>query len=899
MEGGEAEGSTKRKRGGGKGKKSKGKGQEEEQEEQAGPVQTIAMSNTDIWQKMSAALESACDELRIGDADEARRAKEISEWRIGCATLRFAGIGTVEGVVKLSDDPNERDNPRELQGSHVSVLAEVFKAGGKKDLQSPIRITVPRHLISDALARQMRDVNVHDPSTKIPRLVLERETAHREDELEREIWLESDGKVLLGTDDLAKRVLELRELREERQRATLLNGNHRIAAMRTACVPLFQEQRDIIRRLRAGESAEELTERVNRLTEQVRHANYVVEVFDGERLRAVFAYRTLTVGSDKAPQYIVSWLSQNEEDRPNLAPRSGEKLWQLTRHQEAWARLMVERGEAVDRAEALDKLYSVKDMGARFDKLSQKEMEWAAAIDVRPGQGDDARRDGELSQKACRELMGHPLLNDMVLDTWAASLLYNARLNMGHVQAMKKDGGGACFAIHFWMGAKILIKTGDTSTDVSDAQIFNVAGGERHLAAAETFLERLKDARIPVEGREDAVAHWEALHSREQNSPAPLQQLVEADLTSFETVLKDEFKRGGLNDPDRDDQDTTSLGHRYESDEFVSAVRNMYTRFAARFDTKKTPHGRLVAASLRLYALLPRWAVGCGDNRFFPAAILPTKSRYAAIEKRVDGAQDSTGLCLVSTPVSLAGAPRLTTPARVPDGPGLPAVDLRRYRVLEFEELGSLDREDTRRAQGRALLRSVAVAGLQALTILESPELIEAHQAAEEYDTELAALRQKCGANRSGPASAPILATIVERQEERHGTLSAVQAKMSSARSALRAAIWDEQGDVRGVHKAHPILAQLTSRQAWETFEVREWALGWRDDANKRPNTVQAAVGWVMLEQEMRLVLAHRIFDESPRARHLLRMVREVGEIREQRKRKGRHAAGAAKQARN
>ncbi|KAG9086152.1 hypothetical protein FRC06_003251 [Ceratobasidium sp. 370] len=164
----------KRKRGGRKASKVKGKVKVEGAgEELAGPVQTIKMENDELWQWMTEALESACDKLRVGDVDQVCKSNEIAKWRIGCATLWFAGIGTVKGVVNLSDNPNEHDNPRKLLSSHVSILAEVFKARNKQDLQSPIRIMLLCELISDALAAQMREVNIHNPLMKILQLVLE------------------------------------------------------------------------------------------------------------------------------------------------------------------------------------------------------------------------------------------------------------------------------------------------------------------------------------------------------------------------------------------------------------------------------------------------------------------------------------------------------------------------------------------------------------------------------------------------------------------------------------------------------------------------------------------------------------------------------------------------------
>ncbi|KAG9076545.1 hypothetical protein FRC06_009450, partial [Ceratobasidium sp. 370] len=706
---------------------------------------------------------------------------------------------------KLSDDPNERDNPRELQDSHVALLAEVFKSGGKRDLQSPIRIMVSRSLIKDDLAKQMSEVNVHEPSTMIPRLVLERDTAQEEDTLEKEIWLQSDGKFLLGTDDLNERIAKLRALREERARATLVNGNHRIAAMRAACVPLYQEQRDILRGQREGEPVDELLERVGRMEQQLRQASYVVEVFDGKYL--FIPSSLIRHAQNGAPAHVVAWLSENEEDRPNLAPRSGEKLWQLTRHQEGWATRMVDHGETVDRTEALDRLYSVKDIAGKSGNLTEQELQWAAAIDVRPGQQNEKSKPGVLSHKACRDLMGHPVLNDM------------------------------------------------------------------------SFLERVKDDRVPVEGREEAVKHWEALHADEQRVPVPLRLFEGEGSDAFESIFQDELAEAGLDDPDRADVASTSLGHDYESDAFVRAARNAYCRFAGWIEEKGTHHARLVAASMRVYAWLPRWAVGCGDNRFFPAAILPTQRRLSSIESKVTGAHDSTGVCMRKI---------LFTAARVFDGPVVLGLDLRLAGSVELETDCAVVRADPGGAQGGATLLGRAAIGSylpsflpllcspQALRIIESPALIEAMRAAEAYDEQLSNLRQKCGASRSGPASAPIFAAIVERNEESFGKLSVVQAKSSAARTALRGAIWEGKGDVKSVLAAHPILTRLTPKEAWARFDFRAWALGWRDEAPKRLYTVQGGLGWFYLSEELRIELAHRIFDESPAARELLRTAREV-----------------------
>ncbi|KAG9086151.1 hypothetical protein FRC06_003250 [Ceratobasidium sp. 370] len=98
--------------------------------------------------------------------------------------------------------------------------------------------------------------------------------------------------------------------------------------------------------------------------------------------------------------------------------------------------------------------------------------------------------------------------------------------------------------------------------------------------------------------------------------------------------------------------------------------------------------------------------------------------------------------------------------------------------------------------------------------------------------------------------------------KERYGMVSAVQLKLSSARTALRQAIWDKKGDMPG---------------AWDGFDFKAWALGWRDELGKWVNTVQGGLGWLMLEEELQVKLGHQVFNEVPAARELLRTAQAEG----------------------
>ncbi|KAG9079001.1 hypothetical protein FRC06_008007 [Ceratobasidium sp. 370] len=124
-----------------------------------------------VWEDMARMISSTCRAPRVGNTELAMRGAEISGFRIGWALLRFAGVGGVEGMVTLSEDPNDRHNPRELQDTHVEQLAQVFMTGGKRDFRSPIRVMLPRSCISAELEAQMRNVDINDPATTIPQLL--------------------------------------------------------------------------------------------------------------------------------------------------------------------------------------------------------------------------------------------------------------------------------------------------------------------------------------------------------------------------------------------------------------------------------------------------------------------------------------------------------------------------------------------------------------------------------------------------------------------------------------------------------------------------------------------------------------------------------------------------------
>ncbi|KAG9101925.1 hypothetical protein FRC06_002483 [Ceratobasidium sp. 370] len=161
---------------------------------------------------------------------------------------------------------------------------------------------------------------------------------------------------------------------------------------------------------REGATEDKLWPHIERLGEHLKKATYIVEVYWGN-----------------APTHILGWLAENNPDRLNFAPLAGEKLWQLCRNQEGWVERMVTENKAVDHIDTLNKMFSIWDAAVQGEELTKQQREWVAALDVwlmgLQAKPKDAKV--RLSWKGAWELMVHPVLNNMVLDTKAALWVYN------------------------------------------------------------------------------------------------------------------------------------------------------------------------------------------------------------------------------------------------------------------------------------------------------------------------------------------------------------------------------------------------------------------------------------------------------------------------------------------
>ncbi|CAE6501763.1 unnamed protein product, partial [Rhizoctonia solani] len=298
-----------------------------ESKESLGP--SVELKNPNIWAGALAALEDAAKQDRKADGDEITREKVKKEWRRGYAVLRFAGQGEASGIIEMDQDPNLRTNPRSLREDHVINLFGVFTTDGVNDRASPIRIREPSNGLDPELLKQMAAADPADPNSPIPTLYLKREHAQRENQLETEIFTRQDGVQLLSNQEVQQRKDELAKLRGARELATLLDGNHRLNSMRLVGQLLQEKALHIVQSERNQVADFDPKEEYAKLTELVKKATYIVEVY---------AYDT--------PPHVLAWLSENEKERPHLAPVAGETIWRLVDNQERVADQIIQQKQA-------------------------------------------------------------------------------------------------------------------------------------------------------------------------------------------------------------------------------------------------------------------------------------------------------------------------------------------------------------------------------------------------------------------------------------------------------------------------------------------------------------------------------------------------------------------------
>ncbi|CAE6499305.1 unnamed protein product [Rhizoctonia solani] len=797
-----------------------------ETSEGVGIGEAIPVQDPEIWQTALAHLDKLTNEGRTADAEDIERAAETSGYLVGHAVVRFIGPGEINGVLNTDQEPDERHNPRGLNPEHVQNLSEIFSRGHIKDRVSPIRIKVPPDSIDESLLKKMREANPSDPKSSIPTLELKRSTAVRERQLEKEILYHSDGERLLSDSEVQQRRDELRELRAARPLARLLNGNHRINAMIRATKLLRQRASEIINAERNKE--ENILEQWLELNERIKKATYTVEVYKHD-----------------TPDYILAWLAENEEQRPNYAPRAGEKLWSIIDSQEAMVRYL-QRAGIPERTAALNKIMEVIQR-----RTPTKDIGDATILAAMQGLRTSSQKKGntnEISDESIAQLILHPAMNAMVVDTSRALWVYNERIMDSHIHIMRKDLGAPLIG-HYWMSIRLLLK------------ISNVARGVG-LEQAEKYLEgveRVASKSMRWAGYAAAEEHWANLHKNPQRTPALLTRYGDEQVAAFDRFFREEMNnKGGL-----------SSGN-YEDPGYISALRRIFLAFG-KVQNGPSEYARRFSASIRLYALLPLWSEGCNDDRFFPAALLPNRQCVASYAKQLKNGSDTPGLWVLETLLDkhqlgwTAGTVGNSSSQNSNNWTGRArGTHQILMRLTQSRKLGGRD----------AQLQT-------AMNLFDSPFFFASLSAVDKYlgngpESRLNQLKHECSARKSTIGDFPILRQIVSRLGvQMYGTVREVREKLDQARGALRTRLFKEDGPLDNILQEHPVL-QVIPMEWWENFDIWAWAHGWNDPPAKWMNTTAFLLAWGLITNEVVSYIVPEVITKVPATRHLLKAVRSV-----------------------
>ncbi|KAB5587410.1 hypothetical protein CTheo_9152 [Ceratobasidium theobromae] len=266
-----------------------------------------------------------------------------------------------------------------------------------------------------------------DPESPIPPFALKSANAAREQELETQLFRLTNNNVVLSDNDLAAMRKELDQYRENKRLATLVNGNHRIHAMIRASDKLRIAAEQIALMARRDEEAD-YESMWSHLNKQVAKMTYVVEVY-----------------KDTIPPHVLIWLAKNQESRPNQAPRAGERLWALAEAQERTIADWIAQKTVPDRIAGLNRWHKEREsaLAEREDPLTNPTgagaSEPAAKGRKKPAK---VKISGQLSETACHQLMAHPVLNEMVVDTHALLWVLNNIMHDSYTEKMRRDYAG-------------------------------------------------------------------------------------------------------------------------------------------------------------------------------------------------------------------------------------------------------------------------------------------------------------------------------------------------------------------------------------------------------------------------------------------------------------------------
>ncbi|KAG8686397.1 hypothetical protein FRC09_014156 [Ceratobasidium sp. 395] len=512
----------------------------------------------------------------------------LNHARIGGAYISGFGVGHVDGLVDLEQDPNRRANPRELDKEHVRDLARVFsEPSAMRDWESPIAIEIRLDDIDPACLDEIRACDPYLPGGNIPALKLmdpnNKEIAaleftchyHRTPDGQ---WL--DEKALLT------RRQRLDHLYALRPRSRLINGNHRIAAIKSignGCSASFAK---LVVNLRGQRlSPDDAESEVHRIAARTKLARYRVVIYDTEKVDA----------------HLRNWLAHNQGSRIAKGMGVGEKTWWLANQMDSW----LASAKLTHKAAKTPELYNIAH-GYWLDSFvapsGESESSQSSVI-----KKSGIRRGEWAGFDAASRMLTEPLTTRMLLDTRFARPVYEHILK-GTMASHILNEANTVAALRLWLSIRTLF------------WLFDVAEGEG-FEAADRFIYAQP---VLAGGYDKAVDLWRPMHPRETKMPVYIDYYTPAMVNQFDSLYHFALKEAQR--PGR--------GINWGSSRCMKIFRRVFEEFGL-WVSRQAPsdiHHRL-ATSIRLFARLPSPPEDKGDlphpNFFYGPCALPGKKWMA------------------------------------------------------------------------------------------------------------------------------------------------------------------------------------------------------------------------------------------------------------------------------
>lgn len=395
--------------------------------------------------------------------------RQYTDFVLGCGNLGFVGANSIYSIVRISDDPNDRGNPRGIVLSHKDKIRRSIDQD-KHDWEKPVMASVDPSLIDDAMKTRLKQVHPFTPGSAPYFLRLNNMTEEEQTILYELTWervKDAPSHVFLTAEEIEARKTRLDELRLNRPMCKLLNGNHRIHACidraKDMYEPLRQNLISLMRRFWAdGDKSVrvEMEYAAKELEKMAHQHTWQVLVVAGTYSCLMIITCSLNSCIDNAPPQLKHALMRNYESDPQMGEDVAEANWMTAIAFEASLARWRERcpnetrAEIMDRAH-LDRVANAKGKGAQDD-----------SVEV-----NGATKGG--TENWVRAL-NEPFLLEMVLDTRVSRFSYVTALPQRPTVAMCQPASGAMGG-RFWLAVRTLIK-------VSVPQPRRKAYSNKHLA---------------------------------------------------------------------------------------------------------------------------------------------------------------------------------------------------------------------------------------------------------------------------------------------------------------------------------------------------------------------------------------------------------------------------------